>query len=106
MPDHLIANSLWNGALVLDVDHDGRSDLLVLSTGEPPRVLLNHAKPGVPSPREWFTVAETDAPPLRQAMAVDLNLDSWTDVVGLSREGLPVLLSTRAANWSGVGGIR
>ena len=92
LPDKLIASARWNGALVLDVDHDGRSDLVLLSAGERPRVLLNRAKPGEPSPGDWFTVAETDAPPLRQAVAVDLNLDSWTDVVGLSREGLPVLL--------------
>jgi tetratricopeptide (TPR) repeat protein len=92
VPDKLVKHTRWNGALVLDVDHDGRSDLVLLPADQRSRVLLNRAKPGEPSVGEWFQVAETDAPPLRQATAVDLNLDSWTDVVGLSREGVPVLL--------------
>jgi hypothetical protein len=92
LPEKLLAPAKWNGALVLDADHDGRSDLVLLSAGERPRLLLNRARPGDPSPANWFEVAQTDAPRLRQAVAVDLNLDSWTDVVGLSSDGIPVLL--------------
>jgi hypothetical protein len=92
LPDKLISAARWNGALVFDIDHDGRSDLLLLSAGARPLLLANRAKASQPSPADWFAVAAVDAPPLRQAVAVDLNLDSWTDVVGLSRDGIPVLL--------------
>jgi hypothetical protein len=92
LPDRLIPAASWNGALVLDVDHDGRSDLLLLAAGVRPSVLLTRGKPGQESPGEGFEAMATNAPPLRQAWAVDVDLDSWTDVVGLSHEGLPVLL--------------
>jgi hypothetical protein len=92
LPGKLIASARWNGALVLDVDHDGRSDLLLLADGEKPSLLLNRSKPGQPSPGDWFEPVATNAPPLRQAVAIDLNLDSWTDVVGLGRDGVPILL--------------
>jgi len=91
LPESLLKPAQWKGALVLDVNHDGRSDLVLLSADRP-RVLLNRAPSGDSPPAEWFTVAETDGPWLRQATAVDLNLDSWTDVVGLSSDGVPVLL--------------
>jgi tetratricopeptide (TPR) repeat protein len=90
-PKHFPATN-WNGALVLDVNHDGRSDLVLLSAGARPQVLLNRGKTAEADAEEWFEPLLTNAPPLRQAVAVDLNLDSWTDVVGLSQEGYPVLL--------------
>ena len=37
------ASLAWNGALVLDVDHDERSDLLLLATGQSPLLLMNRA---------------------------------------------------------------
>jgi tetratricopeptide (TPR) repeat protein len=92
LPDKVCPAASWNGALVLDVDHDGRSDLLLISSGERPRVVINRCQTPADAVEKWFESAATNAPPLRQAMAVDLNLDSWTDVVGLSRDGLPVLL--------------
>lgn len=92
LPESLLEPAKWNGALVLDLDHDGRSDLVLLSAGNRPRVLLNRTRSGESPPAEWFEVAETNGPRLRQAVAVDLNLDSWTDVVGLSSDGVPVLL--------------
>ncbi len=92
VPDKIVPAAQWNGALVLDVDHDGRSDLLLLADGQRPQLLANHCRSGADAVEKWFQAVATNAPPLRQAMAVDLNLDSWTDVVGLSREGLPVLL--------------
>ncbi len=96
LPEKLTPAAGWNGALVIDVDHDGRSDLLLLSSAERPRLLHNRAAPSRESVGEWFESAATNAPPLRQAVAVDLDLDSWTDVVGLSRDGLPVLLHNAA----------
>ncbi len=92
LPDKVIPAGRWNGALVLDVDHDGRSDLLSLSDGQRPQLLANRCRSGADAVEKWFEAVATNAPPLRQAMAIDLNLDSWTDVVGLSRDGLPVLL--------------
>jgi lipoprotein NlpI len=82
----------WNGALVLDVDHDGRSDLLLLAAREKPRLLLNRAGSGNEDVTKWFEAGTTISPPLRQAVAIDIDLDGWTDVVGLSDKGLPVLL--------------
>src|SRR5262249_24415948 len=88
LPDKLLPAASWNGALVLD----GHSDLLLLAANERPRLLHNRARPDQPSVAEWFEAMATNSPPLRQAVAVDLDLDSWMDVVGLSRKGLPVLL--------------
>jgi tetratricopeptide (TPR) repeat protein len=92
LSDKRAAAGDWNGALVFDVDHDGRSDLFLLPTGKRPLLLLNRMKPGQESVAEWFESGATDAPALRQAVAIDVDLDSWTDVVGLSNERLPVLL--------------
>lgn len=92
LPEKLVAAASWNGALVLDLDHDARSDLLLISAEGRPQLLHNHAIPGQETPADWFEAELLAGPPLRQAVAVDLNLDSWTDVVGLSRDGIPVLL--------------
>jgi len=92
LPENLLAAAPWNGALVFDLDHDGRSDLLLLSAESRPYLVHNRFQPGQEAPADWFTVDRVPGQPLRQAVAVDLNLDSWTDVVGLSRDGLPVLL--------------
>lgn len=78
----------WNGALVLDVNHDGRFDLFLTGPGERPVLLLNRAE-GAAAP---WSVGATQGPSLRQAQALDIDLDGWTDVLGLSREGRPVLL--------------
>jgi tetratricopeptide (TPR) repeat protein len=91
-PEKVLPAASWNSALVLDVDHDGRSDLLLLAAGNRPQMLVNRCRSAADGVEKWFQPAATNAPPLRHAMAVDLNLDSWTDVVGLSRDGVPVLL--------------
>jgi hypothetical protein len=82
----------WNGGLVLDADHDGRSDLLLLAAGERPRLLLNRSRTTEKNVGAWFEPGATNSPPLLQAVAVDVDLDGWTDVVGLSHERRPVLL--------------
>jgi hypothetical protein len=92
LSDKVLMPAQWNGALVFDLDHDGRSDLLLLAAGERPRLLRNRGKTDRESPNDWFESIPVDAPPLRQAVAVDVNVDSWTDVIGLSRDGIPVLL--------------
>jgi cytochrome c-type biogenesis protein CcmH/NrfG len=81
----------WNGALVLDVDRDGRSDLLLVPAGRPPLLLQNQHRREEPVAK-WFVVAPTNAPPLLHAQAVDLDLDGAIDVVGLSAARQPVLL--------------
>lgn len=83
---------LWNGALVLDVNHDQRSDLLLLHADKPPALWM--AKNAVLPKRiaDAFAPGVVNGPTLIQAQAVDIDFDSWTDVVGLSAERKPVLL--------------
>lgn len=92
LPERFLPAASWNGALVLDVDHDGRSDLLLLSADKRPHLLRNRSQPGQEAPADWFAAEILAGQALRQAVAVDVNLDSWTDVVGLGRDGIPVLL--------------
>ncbi len=92
LPDSLAPPAAWNGALVLDADHDGRSDLFLVAAGQPPRLLLNRMTPGNDEPAKWFEVGPCNGPALVQATAADVDLDGWMDVVGLSSEHLPVLL--------------
>jgi tetratricopeptide (TPR) repeat protein len=90
--ESIAAAQNWNGALVLDVKHRDRSDLLLIGPGKPPVLLLSQSVPGEDDVRRWFTPGVTNAPPLMQAQAVDLDLDGWTDVVGLSADHKPVFL--------------
>ncbi len=80
-------------ALSLMGNHDEQADLLMLHANASPDLLL-HEKSAqrAENRKEWFTEAPVNAPALRQAMAQDVDLDGWTDVVGLSSEGKPTLL--------------
>jgi hypothetical protein len=91
-PEALVPRVRWNGALVLDVNHDDRSDLLFVGPERAPVLLVAQPRTGSDDPAKWFDRLETDSPPLLQAQAIDIDLDGWTDVVGLSRERKPVLL--------------
>jgi Flp pilus assembly protein TadD len=82
----------WNGGLVLDANRDQRSDLFLLPAGQKPILLLNRHRAGEKDIGKWFETAPVQSPPLLQAQAIDLDLDGWTDVVGLSAERVPVLL--------------
>ncbi len=73
----------WNGTLVLDVRHEERSDVLLLPAGGAPVLCPGGKRQTV------------NSPPLLHAQAVDLDLDGWTDVVGLSA-GKAVLLHNEA----------
>jgi TPR repeat protein len=84
--------SPWNGALILDADHDGRSDLFLVASAAEPRLLLNHTPVVERAVSDWFKAGEMVSPALKQAHAADIDLDGWGDVVGLSTEGLPVLV--------------
>jgi FG-GAP-like repeat/Tetratricopeptide repeat/ASPIC and UnbV len=89
---NLAAAHPWNGALVFDLAHDERSALLLLPANDKPLLLRNNG-PVVPEDvGRWFSAAPVASPPLKQAHAVDLDLDGWTDIVGLSAESKPVLL--------------
>ena len=81
----------WNGVLVLDLDQDEKSDLLLLANGQRPEVLLNRAKPGKDK-ASLYELGATNSPPLRQAQVVDIDMDGWPDVIGLSEAGKVVLL--------------
>ena len=82
----------WNGAMVLDADHDGRFDLFLVQDKEKPLLLLNRCPGfGKKTVLHWEQ-GSVDSPPLMQAQAIDLDLDGWTDVVGLSNTHKPVFL--------------
>lgn len=87
-----VPRGTWNGGLVLDADHDQRSDLLLIGPGQPPLLLLNRSAAAPADPARWFEPHILSAPPLLQAHAIDIDLDGWTDVIGLSHERKPVLL--------------
>jgi Flp pilus assembly protein TadD len=91
-PADLLKPGRWNGALVLDANHHQRSDVFVVGPDATPVLLLHEGAVHEPDPAKWVRCVETNSPPLLLAQAIDLDLDGWTDVVGLSREHKPVLL--------------
>jgi Tfp pilus assembly protein PilF len=90
-PDSIQHELSWNGALALDLDHDERTDLVAISQ-EKSILFRNRNRAGEPSNR-MFETGATNAPPLRNAQAADIDLDGWTDIVGLSERGVPVFLA-------------
>ena len=88
-----IGVSGWsNGVLLLDANHDERSDLFLLSVDRPPTLWLSHRANAPETLAQAFVPGSSNSPILLQAQAVDLDLDSWTDVVGLSKDRKPVFL--------------
>jgi tetratricopeptide (TPR) repeat protein len=92
LPAELLPPGRWNGALVLDVNRDGRGDLFLVRDGGNPVLLLGQRATGQKEAGKWFQPGAVKSPPLLQAQAVDLDLDCLTDVVGLTTERKPVLL--------------
>jgi hypothetical protein len=92
LPKELAGAGRWNGVLPFDVNNDGRSDLLLVGPGQKSQLLINQTEPGRRDPAKGFVAGISDAPALLQAQAVDLDLDGWCDVVGLSDKRVPVLL--------------
>lgn len=88
----VVEGTNWNGAMVLDVNHDERSDLFLVAAGQAPQLLLSReAWEGEP-PEKAFTKGVVNSPPLSQAQAIDLDLDGWTDVVAVAGSRRPALL--------------
>ncbi len=82
----------WNAALVLDVNHHQQSDLLLLSADKAPALWLAK-KVSIPKGlSDAFERRAIACPPMLQAQAVDLDFDSWTDIVGLTNDRKPLLL--------------
>ncbi|HEX3152286.1 MAG TPA: FG-GAP-like repeat-containing protein [Gemmataceae bacterium] len=75
----------WNGGLVLDANHDERSDLFLVRQGAAPVFLLSNGE-------RDFAAGHTNSPPLKQAVTADIDMDGWADVIGLSIDRKPVLL--------------
>jgi hypothetical protein len=92
LPPALAKPHSYNGALVLDADHDGRSDLFLIGPEHAPVLLLNRMLSGESAPERSFAAGYTNSPALLQAHAVDLDLDGYTDVVGLSAARKPVFV--------------
>jgi tetratricopeptide (TPR) repeat protein len=92
LPETLVPRGTWNGGLLLDVNHDRRSDLFLVGPAQRPLLLINSSGSAPADPGKWFQAGTTNSPPLLQAQAIDIDLDGWTDVVGLSAERKPVLL--------------
>jgi tetratricopeptide (TPR) repeat protein len=88
LPEKQAPAGAWNGAAVLDVNRDERSDLFLVGHQQKPALLVQ----GKSGSDDWFTAAGTNAPAMLQAQAIDLDLDGWCDVVGLSDQRAPVLL--------------
>src|SRR5207247_1672329 len=65
LPEALTGATAWNGALVLDVDRDERSDVLLLPHGRSPVLLMHEAAGGWLGGDEWFrrVTPQADEPP-------------------------------------------
>lgn len=91
----------WNGGLAFVATHAERVDLLLLRADGPPMFLT-------PAADANYSTGTTNSPAPRQAQAIDLDLDGWTDVVGLAADG-PTLLHNqgdgRLENKSGAFGL-
>ena len=96
-PTALCEPAKWNGALIFDANHDEQSDLCLLPAGRKPILLLSKQDTLARDLTDRFTAGAVDSPPLRQAEAVDLDLDGWTDIVGLAQNGQPVYLQNDGA---------
>jgi len=78
----------WNGGLVFAATHGEHSDVLLIRNDGGCNLFV--AKSKELSPHIF------QAPTLRQAITVDLDLDGWPDVVGLRVDGSPTLLHNEA----------
>lgn len=80
-------DTIINGGLVTDINRDGRSDLVLPGQSGKTSVLLNRVESRVGSTPE-MKFEPVPIPPRiwSQVVAVDLDLDGTTELVGLSRD--------------------
>jgi hypothetical protein len=64
LPGEVVAPGTWNGALVLDVGHQNRSDLFVAGPARKPLLLLNQPGGVTKSASGWFQQGVLKSPPL------------------------------------------
>lgn len=79
-------------AAVLDANDDEQTDFCLLAHGQPARLWLSTRDTPARALLGRFQPHSLNAPPLRQAQVVDLDLDGLPDLVGLSQERLPLWL--------------
>lgn len=93
LPAALTGSGKWNGGLVFDANHDGRSDLFLIRPSQPPVYLASQKAVATEKNLEkLYQLGPCHAPTLIQAQAIDIDNDGWTDIVGLSDKRQPVLL--------------
>lgn len=82
----------YSGGLILDAEHSGRSDLVLLPRATTAQLWRNDCVPGLAAAGDVrLQLAGLRGKPLTQLLALDVDLDGWTDLVGLSAERQPVL---------------
>lgn len=91
LPEKLIPNAAWNGALVLDSDNRERSDLFFVGSDRPPVLVKSN---GV-GQETAFDAGVTNSPPLMQAIAMDVDLDGWVDILGVTPTGEAIFLHNK-----------
>ncbi|MFO0866306.1 MAG: FG-GAP-like repeat-containing protein [Gemmataceae bacterium] len=83
VPEKSLPHAPWNAALVLDSDNRERSDLLLLAADRPPALLRSIGAGQTAS----FESGIANSPSLLQATVVDVDLDGWADVCGITPGG-------------------
>jgi hypothetical protein len=84
----LVKSSQLNGALAMDFDRDGRTDIWLVDSQGRCRLLRNR---GTTTGGVAFAAGITNADRMRTSRIIDLDLDGRFDVVGLANSG-PVLV--------------
>lgn len=82
----------WNGGTTIDVNGDGQSDLVLVSTDKKPIVLSTTDDRIATDTKRRFRPLITDSSAIVQAQPIDIDHDGRTDLLGLSAERKPVLL--------------
>ena len=77
---------------VLDANEDEQTDFCLLMPDQAPQLWLSTSDSRTTDLTGRFRVYRMDAPPFRQTCVIDLDLDGFPDLVGLTPDGLPVWL--------------
>ena len=82
----------WNGGFVLDANGDDQSDIVLVDKSTHPKIMVSKREDFGDKLEGRFAPGETDSPPLKTAMWIDLDLDGRTDIVGISSDRKAVFL--------------